>query len=77
MPRNTHIHTHIHIYLEYICFVSGRVLLDKMAAPDPQALLEPEVSLVLWDSLDLRVLLYVFHPFALSPNFDIKAYTIW
>lgn len=31
--------------------------LDKMAALDPQALLEPEVSLVLWDSPDQRVLL--------------------
>lgn len=31
--------------------------LDKMAAPDPLAPLEPEVSLVSWDSPDLRVLL--------------------
>ncbi len=33
------------------------VLLDKMAALDHLALLEPEDSLVSWDSLDLRVLL--------------------
>lgn len=37
-----------------------------MAALDPQALLEPEVSPVLWDSLDPRVPLYVFHPFTQS-----------
>lgn len=34
-----------------------------MAVLDPQALLEPEVSLVLWDSLDLRVPLCVFCSF--------------
>lgn len=33
------------------------VLLDKMAALDHPALLEPEDSLVSWDSLDPRVLL--------------------
>lgn len=31
--------------------------LDKMAAPDPLALLELEASLELWDSLDPRELL--------------------
>lgn len=67
MSRNTHyIQKHINLYLKNICFSSGRVLLDKMAAPDPQALLEPEVNPVLWDSLDLRVPLYVFHPFTQS-----------
>lgn len=34
-----------------------RVPLDKMAALDPLALLEPEASPESWDSLDLRVLL--------------------
>lgn len=33
------------------------VMLDKMAALDHLAPLEPEDSLVSWDSLDLRVLL--------------------
>lgn len=35
----------------------NRVPLDKMAALDPLALLEPEVSLESWDSPDPRELL--------------------
>lgn len=48
-------------------------MLDKMAALDHLAPLEPEDSLVSWDSLDLRVLLWVHETlFQFETNYTIK-----
>lgn len=40
--------------LSFLCLLIFRVLLDKMVALDLLAPLEPEDSLVSWDSLDPR-----------------------
>lgn len=49
--------------LRFIQHIFDRVLLDKMAALDHLAPLVPEDSLVSWDSLDLRVLVWVILTF--------------